>query len=122
MSPGAGTCSDQEANMSRRQPQLFAIAVVLSLLLAALPAAAQGRSPAGARPAQTADWVKVTWSFLSAFWSGAPASPAPQGLVSIRGGEGASLDPDGKAHTSGTTSAVVPPPPSAEGVSLDPHG
>jgi len=104
--------------MSRRQPKLFAIAVVLSLLLAALPAAAQGRAGSGARAAQSTDWLKVTWGFLTSLWGGAPA---PRGIVSIRGAEGGSLDPDGKAATS-TTSTVLIPPTSAEGVSLDPHG
>jgi hypothetical protein len=104
--------------MSRRQPKLLAIAVVLSLLLAALPAAAQGR--AGSRPSatQTSGWLEVTWSFLTSLWSGAPA---PRGVVSIRGAEGGSLDPDGKSHTS-TTATTQLPPPSDEGGSLDPHG
>jgi hypothetical protein len=105
--------------MSRRQPKLFAIAVVLSLLLAALPAAAvQGRAGARARAPQATDWMKVTWGFLTSLWTGAPA---PQGVVSIRGSEGGSLDPHG---TSGATTTSTPqlPPPSDEGASLDPHG
>jgi hypothetical protein len=117
MPPDAGAGSAQEANMSRRQPKLLATTVVLSLLLAALPAAAQGR--AGARPSvtQASGWLEVTWSFLTSLWSGAPA---PRGVVSIRGAEGGSLDPDGKPHA--TTTATTQVPPSDEGVSLDPHG
>lgn len=104
--------------MSRRQPKLFALAVVLSLLLVALPAAAQGRASAGARSPQAADWLKVTWSFLSSLWTG---EPAPRGVVSIRGAEGGSLDPDGKPLAT-TTSTPQLPPSSDEGASLDPHG
>ena len=102
--------------MSRRQPKLFAIAVVLSLLLAALPAVAQGRAGSGAHAAQTTDWMEVTWGFLTSLWGG---QPAPRGIVSIRGAEGGSLDPHG---TSLTTTTTQLPPSSDEGVSLDPHG
>lgn len=106
--------------MSRRQPKLLAIAVVLSLLLAALPAAAvQGRAGARARAPQTTDWMKVTWGFLTSLWTGVPA---PQGVVSIRGAEGGSLDPDGKPLATTVTSTTQLPPPSDEGASLDPHG
>jgi len=105
--------------MSRRPAKLFAIAVVLSLLLAALPAAAQGRAGAGTRAPQAADWLKVTWGFLTSLWGGAPA---PQGVVSIRGAEGGSLDPDGKPLATTTTSTTQLPPSLDEGVSLDPHG
>ncbi len=103
--------------MSRRQPKLLATAVVLSLLLAALPAVAQGR--AGVRPpvTQTSGWLEVTWSFLTSLWSGAPV---PGGVVSIRGAEGGSLDPHGVSAT--TTTATTQTPPSDEGASLDPHG
>ena len=105
--------------MSRRQPKLLAIAVVLSLLLAALPAAAvQGRAGVRARAPQTADWLKVTWGFLTSLWT---CAPAPQGVVSIRGDEGGSLDPDGKPLAT-TPSTTQRPPPSDEGASLDPHG
>jgi hypothetical protein len=104
--------------MSRRPAKLFAIAVVLSLLLAPLPAAAQGRAGAGTRAPQAADWLKVTWGFLTSLWGGAPA---PQGVVSIRGAEGGSLDPHGSSVTT-TTSTTQLPPSSDEGVSLDPHG
>jgi len=106
--------------MSHRQPKLLAIAVVLSLVLAALPAAAQGR-PAPARPAarsavQAPHWLAVTWSLLTALWSGEPAT----WLTTIRGQEGGSLDPDGKpAHV--TTSTTIPILDD-EGASLDPDG
>lgn len=104
--------------MSRRQPKLFAIAVVILLLLAALPAAAQGRAGARASAPQAADWLKVAWGFLTSLWGGAPAS---HGIVSIRGAEGGSLDPDGKRLAT-TTSTTQLPPSSDEGASLDPHG
>jgi hypothetical protein len=109
--------------MSRRQPQLVAIVLALSLVLAALPALAQGRPAAGAHGAhgtlQAPEWLRVTWDFLSGLWSGKPGGT--RGLISIRGHEGASLDPDGKVRTP-TTSVVVPPPTEDEGASLDPHG
>jgi hypothetical protein len=109
--------------MFRRQPQLVAIVLTLSLVLAALPALAQGRPAAGAHGAQSAlqatEWLRVTWGFLSGFWSGKPAGT--RDLISIRGHEGASLDPDGKVRTP-PTSIIVPPATGDEGASLDPHG
>jgi len=105
--------------MSRRQPKLVAVVLTLSLLLAALPALAQGRPAAGAHGApQAADWLRFTWKLLSGLWSGEPAGA--RALTSIRGHEGGSLDPDGKPRT--TTPIVVTPTLDDEGASLDPHG
>jgi len=109
--------------MSRRQPKLVAVVLTLSLVLAALPALAQGRPAAGAHGAQGAlqatEWLRVTWKLLNGLWSGQPTGA--RSLTSIRGHEGGSLDPDGKPRTP-TTSVVVPPALDDEGASLDPHG
>ena len=106
--------------MSRRRPQLIALVLASSLLLAALPAFAQARTGArahGPTKTEAADFIHLLWSSLSALWSSAP-SPA---LTSTRGGEGGSLDPNGKPLGSGI--AVVPTaPPDDEGASLDPDG
>ncbi len=106
--------------MSRRQPKLSVIALTLSILLAALPALAQGRSATAARgqhsSIQAADWVRLTWNTLSGLWGGQPAhSP-----TSIRGNEGGSLDPDGKPHAATTTAVTTVP--SDPGGALHAHG
>lgn len=108
--------------MSRRQPKLVAVVLTLSLVLAALPALAQGRPAAGAHGAQgslqATDWLRLSWKLLSGLWSGEPAGART--LTSIRGHEGGSLDPDGKPRT--TTPIVVTPTLDDEGASLDPDG
>ncbi len=106
--------------MVRRALKRSALALVLSLSLAALPALAQGRpqpaSPASHGAVQSADWLQLTWSFLTGLWSGAPS----HSLTSARGAEGGSLDPDGKPKV------IIPSPggnPAADaGGSLDPDG
>lgn len=103
--------------MSRRQLKIVVLTLASSLLLAVLPARAQARPAAravGIEGPQATDFVHILWMSLSDLWS-------PRPWISIRGGEGGSLDPNGKP-LGGGTSIVPPVPPSDEGGSLDPDG
>jgi hypothetical protein len=117
MPPGVETRPHPEANMSRRQPKLVVLTLASSLLLAVLPARAQARPAArevGLERSQATDFIHLLWMSFSNLWS-------PRPWTSIRGGEGGSLDPNGKPLGAGTS--IVPPvPPSDEGGSLDPDG
>jgi hypothetical protein len=106
--------------MSRRQPKLVVLTLASSLLIAVLPARAQARPAAralGVERTQVTDFVHLLWMSLSSLWGPRPATA----LTSIRGGEGGSLDLNGRPLGAGAS--IVPNvPPSDEGGSLDPDG